>query len=91
MQQQYDLALYPYVVATYYEKTNPVPYFYISECFLKMGNKKAALRTYDEMLAILDKSPFFPHLRERIRMSAEGLRKELGATAAPAPAAEKKS
>ena len=80
MLKQYDVAIYPYAAAAYFDKDNPIPFFYISECFLKMNDKASALRTYDKMLEILNKTTLYAELKHRTELSAEQLRKETQAT-----------
>lgn len=79
MLKEYETAIFPYLAADYVDKANPIPLYYVAECFLKLNNKPAALKAYDQLLELFKSVPLFPHLRERIRLSAEQLRKEIAA------------
>ncbi len=79
MLKDYETALFPYLAAANIDKQSPIPLYYVAECFLKLNNKVAALKAYEQLLEIFDRVPLFPHLQQRIRMSAEQIRRELQA------------
>lgn len=83
MMKNYQLAIFPYLSAMTIDQTNPIPLYYIAECFIKLGDKPAALRTYDKMLDLFDRVPFYQKLQTRIELTADGLRRELGTPPRP--------
>lgn len=79
MLKNYNLAVFPYASAMTIDPTNPIPIYYVAECFIKLGDKEAALRAYDKMLDLFERVPFYQKLQTRIELTANSLRKELGA------------
>lgn len=79
MLKDYETALFPYLAAANIDKKSPIPLYYVAECFIKLNNKVATLKAYEQMLDIFETVPLFPHLQQRIKMSAEQIKRELNA------------
>jgi type III secretion system low calcium response chaperone LcrH/SycD len=77
MQKRYDLAMYPYILASQLDRVTPIPMYYLAECFMKLGEKGEALVVYDQILDLIENNPFYQHLKTRIHMMADHLRVEL--------------
>ena len=79
MQKEYQRAVEWYLVCSALDADSPLPYYHISDCFLKMGEKISALISLKMMQVRLDANddPQFAHIKERALRMMETLDEEI--------------
>lgn len=80
MQKEYMKAIQWYLVCAALDAVSPLPYYHISDCFLKLGNKLSALISLKMMEVRLNDDPVFTQIKERASRMMETLSAELKKT-----------
>lgn len=78
MHKDYDEAIIAYHTCAYQDLTNPIPYFYLSECYRQKNNNHAALYSLYQSILRIQRNPLYLPLLEKTLLLAENLQKELG-------------
>lgn len=78
MQKEYQRAVEWYLVCAALDEDSPLPYYHISDCFLKMNEKLSALISLKMMqVRLKDDNPHFAHIKERAVRMIEVLSEEV--------------
>ncbi len=79
MQGDYDEAILAYHLCGQLDLNNPIPYFYLSECYRKKNNHRSALYSLYQTLLRINRNPVYHPLLEKTQLLIEGLQKEVEA------------
>lgn len=78
MQKEYQRAVEWYLVCAALDEESPLPYYHISDCFLKMDEKLSALISLKMMqVRLKEDDAHFTHIRERAARMIEVLSEEV--------------
>lgn len=77
MAKEYMKAVLWYMLCASQDSESPLPYYHISDCFLKLGNKVSALISLKMMEARMGNNPNYDKIRERVLRTINTLSNEL--------------
>lgn len=77
MLKEYDNAVGAYTLCGVIDPDNPVPYYHVSDCYLKMEDKRSALVSLEFALRRVGEKPEFSIIKDRIIRSIDSLKKEI--------------
>lgn len=64
----YKQAAFNYIFCTYLDRFNPLPRFYLYDCFSKLEYHTSAYRTLHEALAFAERDPHYVKLADKIKV-----------------------
>lgn len=67
----YQEALNGFTVALQLDESNPLPIYYIADCFSRLGKEKEAIPLYEMMVKTAELAPQYAELAERSRLIVE--------------------
>lgn len=76
MLKDYPQAIVWYIVAATLDPLSPMPYFHLSDCYLKTGLKFAAIATLKKALEIAESEPKYAQLKNRIELNIQSIEAE---------------
>lgn len=88
MLKEYDAAVGAYNMVTVIDPNNPIPFYHISDCYIKLGDPLSAKVALDMAVKRAGEKPEFRTIKDRALMTIEGLKKELAAQGKPETANE---
>ncbi|KIA76085.1 Type III secretion specific chlamydia chaperone 2 [Parachlamydia acanthamoebae] len=87
MQKNYQAAIEAYMLAAFYDQENPVPFFHIADCYIKLDNPYGALLALDDAIR-LGFYPRYTLLRSKAILMRKKIRDDLGLPDTPPPIKE---
>jgi type III secretion system low calcium response chaperone LcrH/SycD len=74
--EEYDVAANHYLLASFYEPSNPIPYFHGAECFLRLGKHTMARNGLTLAIATAGDQEEYALLKERATLIKNALEEE---------------
>jgi type III secretion system low calcium response chaperone LcrH/SycD len=75
--KEYSNAIANYLLASQADMTNPMPYFYIYDCFMKQDNIFSALRALVSVLLLTKDKPEYVDLRSKALIEYQNLQSKI--------------
>lgn len=77
MLKEYDNAVGAYALCSTIDPGNPIPYYHVSDCYIKLNDKHSALLSLEFALRRVGEKPEYATIKDRIIRSIETLKKEI--------------
>jgi len=77
MLKEYENAIAAYTSCGVIDPLSPIPYYHVSDCYLKMEDKRSALIALEFALKRVGEKPEFAIIKDRIIRSIESLKQEI--------------
>ncbi len=77
MLKEYENAIGAYTLCGAIDPDNPIPYYHVSDCYIKMEDKRSALIALEFALNRVGDKPEYATIKDRITRSIESLKKEI--------------
>lgn len=75
--KDYSNAIANYILASQFDFTNPTPYFYMYDCFMKQDNIFSALRSIVSVLVLTKNRSDYMDLRAKALIEYQGLQEKI--------------
>lgn len=82
MMKDYDNAVAAYTMCSVIDPLSPIPHYHVSDCYLKLDDKRSALISLELALQRVGEKPEFATIKDRISRSIETLTEEIKKEAA---------
>lgn len=77
MLKEYQTAIGAYTMVSVIDPNNPIPFYHVSDCYIKTGDNLSAIVALDMAIKRCGEKPEFRTIKDRATMTIEGLKKEL--------------
>jgi type III secretion system low calcium response chaperone LcrH/SycD len=77
MLKEYENATGAYTLCGTLDPGNPIPYYHVSDCYIKMEDKRSALIALECALKRVGDKPEYATIKDRIIRSIDSLKKEI--------------
>lgn len=79
MLKEYTSAVGAYNMVTVIDPNNPVPFYHLSDCYIKLGDLLSAIVVLDMAIKRSGEKAEFRTIKDRAKMTIEGLKKQMSA------------
>lgn len=85
MQKDYKMAAAAYAFASSVDATNPMPFYYASDCYIRLGDLENAKSVLKKTIELSGEKPDFSMIKERAIFTLEGLENDKQDAKQPLP------